>query len=88
MSRLVHAIDVPPGSEISLGDSDKHLDVQVSVQKRMHEDASWLAVSTVVHVHNGLGKFYMFFVAPAHRVIAPATLRSRLAWGAGKYEKS
>lgn len=62
--------------EVILGDSDKHLDVLVSVCKRQRPDSTALAVSTVVHVHNGLGRLYMLFVGPAHKVIAPATLRS------------
>ena len=31
-----------------------------------------VVVSTVVHVHNFIGKFYMFFVGPVHRVVACA----------------
>ncbi|KAI5936240.1 Phosphatidylinositol 4-phosphate 5-kinase type-1 gamma [Manis javanica] len=31
-----------------------------------------VAMSTVVHVHNALGRIYMLGVTPAHRVIAPA----------------
>jgi hypothetical protein len=34
-----------------------------------------LVVSTVVHEHNWLGWVYMLFVGPAHKVIAPATVR-------------
>jgi hypothetical protein len=36
-----------------------------------------VTTSTVVHIHNMLGHVYMFFVAPAHRIIAPTVL-SRL----------
>ncbi len=64
-------------SEVILDDRDKHLNVQVSVYKWTRDGAPHLAVSTVVHVHNRLGKFYMFFVAPAHKLIAPATLRRK-----------
>jgi len=64
-------------NEVILGDSDKHLDVQVSAYKSTQNGVSVFAVSTVVHVHNRLGKFYMFFVGPAHKVIAPATLRRK-----------
>ncbi len=64
--------------EVILGDSDKHLDVLVSVCKRPQRDTTQLVVSTVVHVHNRLGRLYMLFVGPAHKVIAPATLRSGL----------
>jgi hypothetical protein len=57
--------------EVILGDSDKHLNVEVSVCKLQDR----VAVSTVVHTHNMLGRFYMLFVAPIHRRIVPATLR-------------
>jgi len=66
-------------AEVVLGDADKHLDVKVSVLKQGQGAAATVAVSTVVHVHNALGRVYMFFVAPAHRVIAPAVRASGLA---------
>jgi hypothetical protein len=65
-------------NEVILGDSDKHLDVSVSVYKLSRDGVASLAVSTVVHVHNRWGKFYMFFVGPAHKVIAPTTLHNGL----------
>ncbi|OFA05152.1 DUF2867 domain-containing protein [Duganella sp. HH101] len=58
--------------EVILGDTDKHLHVEVSVCKL--EDK--VAVSTVVHIHNLLGRVYMLFVAPMHRRIVPASLRN------------
>ena len=57
--------------EVILGDSDKHLNVNLSISKRPGK----VAVSTVVHTRNTLGRIYMLFVAPAHRRIVPATLR-------------
>lgn len=63
--------------EVVLGETDKHLDVKVSVAKEDQPGRTTVYVSTVVHVHNTLGRLYMFFVVPAHRVIAPATV-SRL----------
>lgn len=57
--------------EIILGDSDKHLNVEVSVCK-VHNK---VAVSTVVHTHNALGRFYMLFVTPLHKRIVPASMR-------------
>lgn len=59
-------------SEVVMGDDDKHLDVQVSLLKR--EGGRKVVVSTVVHIHNWLGRVYMFFVAPMHRIIAPTVL--------------
>jgi hypothetical protein len=57
--------------EVVMGDDDKHLDVQVSLLKTADRK---VIVSTVVHIHNALGRAYMLFVKPAHRVIAPAVL--------------
>ena len=59
--------------EVVLGDDDKHLRAQVSVYKRGN-----VTISTVVHVHNFLGRAYLFFVIPAHRLIVPPLLK-RLA---------
>lgn len=64
--------------EVILGETDKHLDVRISVVKQQHQDRTLVSVSTIVHVHNLLGRIYMFFVTPAHRIIAPATV-SKLA---------
>jgi hypothetical protein len=61
--------------EFIMGDDDKHLKVQISVCKTMVDGRLQLVVSTVVHEHNWLGWVYMLFVGPAHKVIAPATVR-------------
>jgi len=62
--------------ELVLQDDDKHLVVQLSVLKQSHDEThDKLTLSTVVHIHNTLGRVYMFFVGPAHKVIAPAVLR-------------
>lgn len=58
--------------EVVLGDSDRHLDVKVSVHRSEMGERMRVAVSTVVHVRNALGSAYMVFVGPAHRRIAPA----------------
>ena len=62
--------------ELVLQDDDKHLLVQLSVFKQTHNHThDKLTLSTVVHTHNTLGRIYMAFVGPAHKVIAPAVLR-------------
>lgn len=61
--------------EVILGDADRHLEVRVSVCKVPQPDGLLLAVSTVVHIHNRLGRLYMAFVGPVHRRIVPALLR-------------
>ncbi|MCG8610429.1 MAG: DUF2867 domain-containing protein [Pseudomonadales bacterium] len=60
-------------NEIILGDSDKHLDVKVSVYKES-KDTNLISISTVVHVHNLMGKIYMLFVTPFHKMIVPSTI--------------
>jgi hypothetical protein len=62
--------------EVLLGDRDKHLDVVLSVYRRLlpSGDAVEITLSTIVHVKNTLGRLYMLPVKPAHRIIAPAVL--------------
>ncbi|MEO6016579.1 MAG: DUF2867 domain-containing protein, partial [Polaromonas sp.] len=68
-------VSVSP-DELVLQDDDKHLLVQLSVLKQPHDDVhDRLTISTVVHIHNTLGRIYMAFVGPAHKVIAPAVAR-------------
>ena len=85
----VHAGEAVPGQrmglfevvssrphELVLQDDDKHLVVQLSVLKQAHDEVhDKLTLSTVVHIHNTLGRVYMLFVGPAHKVIAPAVVR-------------
>jgi hypothetical protein len=61
-------------NEIILGDSDKHLDVKVSVFKKSSE-SELISMSTVVHVHNFSGKLYMLFVKPMHKLIVPSSIK-------------
>ena len=60
--------------EVILGETYAHLDVKISVAKQNQLGSTSVFVSTVVHVHNTMGRLYMFFVTPAHRIIAPATI--------------
>jgi hypothetical protein len=65
-------------NEVLLGDSDKHLNVVVSVHKQAdsaHQGVT-VTVTTVVHVHNWLGRLYMLPVTPAHKVIARSIVRA------------
>jgi hypothetical protein len=64
--------------EVLLGDRDKHLNVVLSVHRRLLPggQAVEITLTTVVHVKNLLGRLYMLPVTPAHRIIAPAVLAS------------
>ena len=63
-------------NEALLGDRDKHLDVVLSVYKHPSGPSGVqpISVTTVVHIHNLLGRIYMLPVTPLHRLIAPAVL--------------
>jgi Protein of unknown function (DUF2867) len=66
--------------EAILFDDDKHLRVSISVQKLTEQDGITavalpaVAITTVVHVHNLLGRLYMWPVGPVHKLVAPAVL--------------
>jgi Protein of unknown function (DUF2867) len=60
--------------ELLLGIDDRHLDVRVSVLKSERKGLPHYVVSTVVHVHNLLGRIYM---APVGR-IHPFVVRSMM----------
>ena len=64
--------------EALLGDKDKHLDVVLSVHKHLLSGTSGVVVTvtTVVHIHNLLGRVYMWPVKPMHRLITPSVLRT------------
>ena len=64
--------------EVLLGDKDKHLDVTLSIHRAFDANAGAVVVTvtTVVHVHNLLGRLYMLPVVPMHRIIAPSVLRA------------
>lgn len=58
--------------EILAGEDDRHLDFRISF---LYEKGS-LVVTTVVRFNNALGRAYFVPVAPFHRLIVPAMLRS------------
>lgn len=61
--------------EVLLGDDDRHLRVVMSLRRTaLAEGGAVLVTTTVVHVRNRLGRFYMLLVRPLHRRIAPAFL--------------
>lgn len=58
-------------NELVLGIDDSHLDVRVSVVKQ----ARTYVVSTIVHVHNWVGRFYMAPVERIHPLIVRTMMR-------------
>jgi Protein of unknown function (DUF2867) len=71
--------------EIVLGEDDRHLDFRASVLRSVIAGSAGeqrLVLSTVVRCHNRLGRFYIFVIAPFHRLVVRASLRraSRMGW--------
>jgi hypothetical protein len=60
--------------EVILFDEDKHLVVQLSVVKHVVDGKPKVSLSTVVHIHNRLGRLYMSIVGPVHSFIVPRML--------------
>lgn len=70
--------------EAVFGIDDSHLDVRLSVHRRLlAAEAALLTVTTAVKVHNALGRLYMLPVKPMHRIIAPAVLDKAARAGSG-----
>ena len=65
----------PGKEELLLGIDDCHLDVRVSVLKPSGKSLLNYAVSTVVHVHNWLGRIYVVPVGRIHPLVVRATMR-------------
>ena len=63
-------------TEVIVADNDKHLEVLLSLVVLPHEpgQAQRISLTTVVHVHNLLGRLYMVPVTPMHKLIARAVL--------------
>jgi hypothetical protein len=62
-------------SELLLGIDDHHLDVRVSVLKSHRNGLPHYVVSTVVHVHNLLGRLYMAPVGRIHPFVVKSLMR-------------
>lgn len=56
-------------NEVIFGEDDKHLDFRVSLF--LDRAQNLLTVSTLVKIHNNLGRLYMFGVKPFHKIIVP-----------------
>ncbi|GJI93647.1 hypothetical protein RugamoR57_03650 [Duganella caerulea] len=72
-------------NEIVLGEDDKHLDFRLSVLCSGGSSPTAkgrVTMSTVVHCHNGVGRFYIFLIAPFHRLVVQANLRraAQVGW--------
>jgi len=62
--------------ELLLGIDDKHLDVRVSVTRRVDPNGARAVVTTAVRNHNWLGRLYMIPVARIHPLVVKGMLRA------------
>ncbi|WP_345324099.1 DUF2867 domain-containing protein [Candidatus Villigracilis proximus] len=60
-------------NEIILGEDDKHLNFRVSLLLDKKENQ--LHISTIVKIHNWLGKLYFLPVKPFHKLIVPSMMK-------------
>ena len=60
--------------EVILIESDKHLDAKVSLLKAPAGQTTSVVMTTVIQVHNLLGRAYMLLVWPVHKIIVPSLL--------------
>jgi hypothetical protein len=61
-------------NEIILGTDDRHLDFRVSLIRRISPDGEQLILTTVVQVHNLLGRAYIRAINPFHHLVVKRTL--------------
>ncbi|KZN50907.1 DUF2867 domain-containing protein [Pseudoalteromonas luteoviolacea] len=73
--------------EVILEDKDKHLNVKVSFHVTPNNSGAKLHATTVVHLNNIFGKYYMFLIKPVHKLIVP-TLLHRLRGAKNKGEQT
>lgn len=72
--------------EIILGEDDSHLDFRLSLLQQTRDTregrSRYLVLSTVVHCHNALGRFYILVIAPFHRLVVRSSLQraARIGW--------
>lgn len=67
-------------TEIVFGEDDKHLDVRVDLllgKNGQNEEEKKITVTTVVRLHNRLGKCYFFVIKPVHRTVVPMILKQK-----------
>ncbi|MDQ1920219.1 DUF2867 domain-containing protein [Massilia pseudoviolaceinigra] len=72
-------------TEIVVGEDDRHLDFRISILcagGSAPDSRRELTMTTVVHCHNLLGRTYLRVIAPFHRAVVKASLRSaaRVGW--------
>ncbi len=69
--------EAPDGSEILLGEDDRHLDFRVLLRREpAGEGLCLITLATAVQMHNLLGRAYFAVVRPFHRLVVAALLRS------------
>lgn len=71
----IFTIQAMSDAEILMGIDDRHLDVRVSIVKPEAGETPRYVVSTVVRVHNALGRLYMLPVGRIHPLIVRAMMR-------------
>jgi len=56
--------------------NDKHLDIKISILKKVNSSKFDVIVSTIVHFHNGFGKIYMALISPFHKIVVKRLMKN------------
>jgi Protein of unknown function (DUF2867) len=65
-------------NEIVLGENDRHLDFRMSLLRIQAGSDTKIVATTVVHIHNRLGRAYIDVIRPFHHLVVRRTM-ARLA---------
>lgn len=60
--------------EIVLGADDRHLDFRLSLMRNVSDNGEQLVMTTVVQVHNLLGRVYIRAIRPFHHLVVRRTM--------------
>lgn len=62
-------------AEIVVGGNDKHLDFRIWISIQPSSKGSEVTISTLVKINNLLGRIYLFFIMPFHRLLSRSLLQ-------------
>ncbi len=65
-------------NELLFGENDKHLDFKASVILDKNGDVYKVQLATVVKYNNLLGRVYIYFIKPFHKIIVKYSLRKMI----------
>jgi hypothetical protein len=65
-------------TEIVLGENDKHLDFRISLLIETIGSNQYLTISSIINIHNLMGRIYFFIIKPFHKFIVVGSLKATI----------